>query len=170
MEKVVLCGYMGSGKSRVGVELSLLTGLKHIDLDDFLEEQQGMRIGKIMADKGQMYFRTQESQYFRQLMQSPESLILSLGGGTPAYAGNHELLAAHPKSFYLKTSIETLFARLKNETQHRPLLSGKDDGELKEYIAKHVFERQPYYHYAQHVVPTDGKSPEEIAREILALI
>lgn len=170
MQKVVLCGYMGSGKSSVGRELAKISGLEFVDLDDFLEKKEGMSISDLVSGKGEMYFRRKESDYFRRLMQSDQNIILSLGGGTPAYAGNHELLAdPNVTSVYLKTSIGKLLERLQDEMAHRPLLSGKSEEELQEFVAKHLFERQPYYHNSRFVVVTDGKSPEEIALEILNL-
>ena len=94
-------------------------------------------------------------------------MVLSLGGGTPCYANNHMMLNGfHSVSIYLKASIDTLSERLFLNKKNRPLLAEHGDTDLKEFIAKHLFDRSFYYHQAQHTIVVDGKSPELIVREI----
>lgn len=104
-------------------------------------------------------------------MNSEESFILSLGGGTPCYANNHLLLQApNVTSIYLKASISTLTERLTLNKAARPLLKDLSDSALTEYIAKHLFDRSFYYNQCKHVVVVDGKSPSEIVSEIEKLL
>ncbi len=104
-------------------------------------------------------------------MQSKDSFVLSLGGGTPCYFNNHELLIQdNCISIYLKASVETLFERLSKEKSHRPLISRFNDEDLKEFIAKHLFERSYYYNQAKYRIEVDNKSIEEIASEIHKII
>lgn len=81
--KVVLLGYMGSGKSTVGIKLAKKLSLPLIDLDHFIEEKEQMSIGELFQNKGEIYFRKQEMSYLEFLLSSSEAMILSLGGGTP---------------------------------------------------------------------------------------
>ncbi len=98
-------------------------------------------------------------------------MILSLGGGTPCYANNHELLNGDGVvSFYLKASIETLYGRLLSVRDNRPLIAEQEEEEMKEYIAKHLFDRSYYYNQATHIVSVDGKSPEEVSAEIKRIL
>jgi shikimate kinase len=102
-----------------------------------------------------------------EVLKESGSFVLSLGGGTPCYANNHLLLQRdNVVSIYLKTSLEELYNRLLHETQTRPLLTSKDPNELKDFIAKHLFERSYFYNQAKHIVSTDGKTVEELVLEI----
>ena len=165
--KILLLGYMGSGKSTIGSLLAEKLELPFIDLDYAIKIAEGMSINAIFQQKGEIYFRKRERQLFSDFMQSQDSFVLSLGGGTPCYANNHELLNGNRVvSFYLKTSVTSLLNRLKLQNEVRPLLSGKSDDEMRDYIAQHLFERSYFYHQATVVVTTDDKSPQAIADEI----
>ncbi len=84
---------------------------------------------------------------FMTLCRAPETAILSLGGGTPCYANNHELLKGEGVvSIYLNASVDTLYNRLIFEKEKRPIIAEKNDEEMKEFIAKQLFERNFYYH------------------------
>jgi shikimate kinase len=167
MKKIVLLGYMGSGKSTIGQLLSEVTGLPHLDLDQIIESNTNLSIETLFREKGEIYFRKLEHQIFQELMGNPDSMILSLGGGTPCYANNHMMLnGLHTVSIYLKASIDTLCQRLILDKKKRPLLAEQGETELKEFIAKHLFDRSFYYHQARHTVIVDVKSPESIVREI----
>lgn len=167
MIKIVLLGYMGSGKSTIGHLLSEKTQIGALDLDKIIEERAGMSIKNIFEQKGEVFFRKLENQIFKELISSEKEMILSLGGGTPCYANNHELLNGDGvTSFYLKASIETLYNRLLSIRDNRPLIAEQEEEEMKEYIAKHLFDRSYYYNQATHIVPVDDKSPEEVADEI----
>ncbi|TPD73408.1 shikimate kinase [Flavobacterium microcysteis] len=167
MIKIVLLGYMGSGKSTIAHLLSEKTQIEALDLDKIIEERAGMSIKNIFEQKGEVFFRKLENQIFKELISSEKEMILSLGGGTPCYANNHELLNGDGvTSFYLKASIETLHNRLLSIRDNRPLIAEQEEEEMKEYIAKHLFDRSYYYNQATHIVPVDDKSPEEVADEI----
>lgn len=171
MAKIILTGYMGSGKTLVSEILQHKTGWKLIDLDRYIEQRNDASLQQIFSEKGEVYFRKLEHEAFLEVLNSSGDLILSLGGGTPCYAGNHLLLNGDGrKSFFLQTSVGELAARLsKADNSARPLIKDKSIEELTEFIAKHLFDRNFYYRHATHTITTDGKSAEEIAGEILRL-
>ena len=104
-------------------------------------------------------------------MRSPDELIIGLGGGTPCYANNHELLKGEDVvSIYLKASIETLFQRLAVNKSKRPLIADKSEGEMKEFIAIHLFERSFYYNQAQYKVVVDDKTIHQTVLDIMDLL
>ena len=104
-------------------------------------------------------------------MNSPNNLIIGLGGGTPCYANNHELLKGdNIVSIYLKASVDTLFERLISNKSKRPLIADKSDEEMKEFIAKHLFDRSYYYNQAQHKVTIDGRTKDETTQDILDIL
>jgi shikimate kinase len=171
MRKIILLGYMGCGKSTIANRLSKNTNIPYVDLDKSIEEKTNMSIKDIFEQRGEIYFRKLEHEIFVELLKSPENLIIGLGGGTPCYANNHELLKGdNIISIYLKASVETLFERLVFNKSKRPLISDKSDEEMKEFIAKHLFDRSFYYNQAQYKVNIDGKTKEETTLDILSIL
>ncbi len=169
--KIVLVGYMGSGKSVIAKKLAEELHILSVELDILIENKSKMSIEKIFSTKGELYFRKLEHELFLEKMESNESFVLSTGGGTPCYYNNHELLKSdNCISIYLKASVSTLYDRLKNEKINRPLLVSLKNEELKDYIAKHLFDRSYYYHQAKFVIVVDDKSVAEIVAEIKTLL
>lgn len=168
--KIILSGYMGSGKTAVGNELSKKSGLPFLDLDEEISRREGREIPEIFENSGEIYFRRKESEVLEELLESQEDYVLSLGGGTPCYGKNLQLLQNHTevKMVYLKTGLEELTNRLFAERNQRPLISHLKTRELLEdFIRKHLFERTYYYNQSDLIIATDDKSPEEIVKEIL---
>lgn len=162
---------MGCGKSTIAQKLSGMINIPYVDLDEYIEEKAKMSIKDIFQKEGEIHFRKLEHQYFVELLDSPDKIIIGLGGGTPCYANNHELLIGDGIiSIYLKASIETLFNRLAPNKSKRPLIADKSDAEMKEFIAKHLFDRSFYYNHAQHKVNVDEKSIDETITDILNLL
>jgi shikimate kinase len=171
MRKIVLLGYMGCGKSTIANILSKTTNIPFVDLDKIIEEKINLSINQIFEQYGEIYFRKLEHDVFVELLNAPDNSIIGLGGGTPCYANNHELLKGdNVLSIYLKASIDTLFERLVSNKSKRPLIADKSDEEMKEFIAKHLFDRSFYYNHAQHKVVVDGKTVEETVADILNIL
>jgi shikimate kinase len=171
MRKIILLGYMGCGKSTIANRLSKITNIPYVDLDKIIEERTKLSINKIFEQFGEIYFRKLEHEVFVELLNSPEKMIIGLGGGTPCYANNHELLKGdNITSIYLKASIETLFERLVANKSKRPLIADKSDEEMKEFIAKHLFDRSFYYNQAQHKINIDGKTKDETTQDVLDIL
>lgn len=160
-------GYMGAGKSTIGRVLATLIGVPHYDLDQEIASKEGKTVQEIFESKGEIYFRRIESAMLKTLLEENSQGVFSLGGGTPAYGNNLQLInQPSNKSIYLKGNLPTLLQNLKGEIQQRPLLQDKSEEQLQEYVAKHLFERQAYYQQAHQIIRIDGKTPAEIAEEI----
>ncbi|RYJ37770.1 MULTISPECIES: shikimate kinase [Flavobacterium] len=171
MKKIVLLGYMGCGKSTIAQNLSKITNIPFLDLDKCIEERAKLSINEIFEKHGEVYFRKLEHEMFVELLQSSENNIIGLGGGTPCYANNHELLKGDDVvSIYLKASIDTLYNRLVHNKSKRPLIANMNEEEMKEFIAKHLFDRSYYYNQAKHKVSVDDKSVEETVQDILEIL
>jgi len=169
--KIVLLGYMASGKSTIGREISKKLDMKFIDLDDYISKREKTSISEIFKVKGEIYFRRIENLYLSEILNSKDSIILSLGGGTPCYSNNMELiLNSEASSIYIKASIKTLVARLTSEKNKRPLVAELENDKLIEFVAKHLFERRFFYEQASITVNTEDKSIEEITTEIRILL
>lgn len=168
--KIILTGYMGSGKTLVGRTLSEKTGLPFFDLDKLISEQEGRTIPEIFQTSGEIYFRKKEAEVLQEHLKSDSDFILALGGGTPCYGNNLSSIKEKQgaKLIYLKTGLEELIKRLSAEKEQRPVIGHLDSSEaLEDFIRKHLFERTYYYNQSELIVTTDGKTSEEIAGEIL---
>jgi shikimate kinase len=171
MKKIVLIGYMSSGKSTIAKLLSEKLQMRSCDLDKLIEKEVGLSIENIFQQKGEVFFRKKEHEIFKIILSSDDALIVSTGGGTPCYANNHLLLNENEVvSVYLKASIDTLYERLLHEKEHRPLVAHKTREELKEFIAMHLFERSYYYNQATYTITTDNKTPEKITEELIGVL
>lgn len=170
-KKIILLGYMGSGKTIIASKLSNVLQKKHFDLDVLIENEQNLSINSIFKTKGELYFRKLEHETLKKLIESDDEFILSLGGGTPCYANNHLFLQNEGiVSIYLKTSVEELYRRLNKNKSARPIIAEMVEEDLKEFIAKHLFDRSFYYHQAKHIISTDDKSIEDVVEEIKKLV
>ena len=164
--KFVLLGYMGSGKSTVAKALSNKLHLPCIDLDDYIVEKEQMTVNKIFQTHGEIYFRLQESKYLKEILEMDSELVISVGGGTPCYSNNMDLINQHSRSIYLKGNIATICQRLKNEKDQRPLIADLNDQQLTEFVAKHLFERRNFYERAHEIINIDNKSLEDLLNEV----
>ncbi len=168
--KIILLGYMASGKSSIGELLGKIIGYKFVDLDDFIEKKEAMSISEIFARKGEVYFRKVESMYLKELLLSHKKCVISLGGGTPCYGNNMELINSNKEvvSFYLKTSINEIVNRLMNEKEERPLVAQIESNEsLSVFVRKHLFERNSFYMRSDYTIETDQRTKQNIVEEIV---
>jgi shikimate kinase len=168
MQKVILVGYMAVGKTTIAQLLAQKIKWNWIDLDSVIENKTNLLINTIFEQKGEIYFRKIEHEIFKELIENDEKLIISAGGGTPCYANNHLFLnRENVVSIYLKASIEILFERLKNQKVERPLVANQTDAQLKEFIAKNLFDRSFFYNQATHIIDISTKKPEEVVDTIV---
>jgi shikimate kinase len=171
MKKIILIGYMGSGKSTIAQLLSEKLGILSFDLDVIIEKKTSLTVLQLFKQRGEVYFRKLEHQLLLEFVNTNKNMVLSLGGGTPCYANNHLLLNGNQVvSIYLKASIDTLYNRLIVNKDIRPLITNLEDNKLKEFIAKNLFDRSFYYNHATFNVNVDDKSPSSIADEIIELL
>lgn len=170
--KVILLGYMTSGKTAVGKALSKKLFIPFVDLDKYISEKEQLSIQEIFKTKGEIYFRKIEHLYLKELLNSEGKFVLSLGGGTPCYAGNMDLITSHKNttSIYLEANIPTLVERLQKGKTRRPLVSQLSDEKIVEFVAKHLFERRNFYQQATHKVQVNDKSLSTVVTEVRILL
>lgn len=166
--KIVLVGYMGSGKTTIGRLVANHLNIKFLDLDTYIEQQEGMTVGALFKQKGEVFFRKKEHEYLLEIFFKENQFVLSVGGGTPCFGNNMEVINQNTSnSFYLNVGIGELSERLTKEKNLRPLIAHLKDDELPEFIAKHLFERSFFYNKARHIIKSNEKSPNEIAKVIV---
>lgn len=164
MNNVILIGFMGSGKTVIGIRLSYRLRRVVEDTDKLIEKKEGMAISDIFAYKGEKAFREMETECIKELLHQKEERIISTGGGLPTNTLNHTILKELGTVFYLKVSPQTVWERLKGDTT-RPLLQCDNP---KDKIAEMISIRDPLYESAcDEVICVDGKSVEQILDEII---
>ncbi len=169
--KIVLLGYMGSGKSTVGRILARDLDQPFLDLDSYIETQLQASIPQIFKEKGELFFRKKEHEYLKEILADPADAVLALGGGTPCYSGNMDAVLNHtPHVFYLMLPIGVLVERLTREKADRPLVRDIPDEELPEFVGKHLFERRPFYAQATHTIAAGERDARQLVAEIKTLL
>lgn len=163
---IILVGMMGAGKTFIGKALKdSYPQMKLVDLDEFIENKQQIKISEIFKTKGEAFFRDLETNYIKTLCES-ENQIISLGGGAFEREENRKILNENGYTVYLKAPADVLFERIKNET-HRPLLQqGFGVEKVEEILSK----REKNYEKALIVVDTSEKSSYNIISEIMKRI
>lgn len=151
MKRVILIGYMGSGKTTVGKALSKETGMMFYDLDWYIESRMHKSVSQIFAEKGEEGFRKIEYNMLHEVAEF-EDVIISCGGGTPCFFDNIDYLNQQGEVVYLKASPETLYKHLLMAKIERPLLKDKSADELIAYITEHLKQREPFYEKARHML------------------
>ena len=167
---ITLIGYMGSGKSLIASKLSEATNIPHLDTDQEISKRNKCSIVQMFQSKGELYFRRKEKELLEEILAKHKPLILSVGGGTPCYYNNMELLNANTHTIFLQATAATLAKHLLLSKHRRPLIANIADENLIEFIAKHLFERNPFYTQAQTILPIQDKMPEQITSEIIQIM
>ena len=151
MRRIILIGYMGSGKTTVGKALSKNTGMMFYDLDWYIESRMRKSVSQIFAERGEEGFRKMEYNMLHEVAEF-EDVIISCGGGTPCFFDNMDYLNQQGDVVYLKATPEVLYRHLLMAKVERPLLKGKTPEELIDYITAHLEEREPFYGKARYTL------------------
>ena len=167
--KIFLIGYMGCGKSAVGKSLSKRLNVGFIDFDDYIEKEFGKSISEIFSNEGEEKFREIEHMYLKKLIYK-DNIVISLGGGTPCFNNNIELINMNGISFYLEIQVDVLVKRLIEAERKRPLIDGMNEVDLKYFIEANLEKRAPTYKMANHTLKIDMQSVDDIVQTIYLMI
>ena len=154
MNRIILSGSMGAGKTTVGKALSKELGIPFYDLDWYIESRRRKTVPQIFAEVGEAGFREIERNMLHEVAEF-EDVIISCGGGTPCFFDNMEYMNQQGKVVYLQASPEVLHGHLKMGKTERPLLKGKNDEELLAFIKEQLKQREPFYKQAQYHLNVD---------------
>ncbi len=163
---IILTGFMGSGKTVISELLSDELSLELLDTDSAIETAEGRRISDIFEKEGEEAFRDMETELLETVVRDHyRDMVISLGGGTVIRPENRKCLKEAGKVVYLKADPETIYERVKDDTT-RPLLKCEDPlARIKELLDK----RSGIYESAADItVVTDGRTPEDIVKEIVS--
>ena len=166
MKSIYLIGFMGAGKSTVAKELVRRLDARLVEMDQWIEEEQGMAITEIFERYGEDHFRDLETELLHTLA-CEEKLVVSCGGGSVLREENAEAMREHGCIVLLSATPETIYARVKNGT-NRPILNGNMNVEyIRELMEKR---RERYETVADLRIDTDGKTIGTICEEIISRI
>lgn len=124
MNNIVLCGFMGSGKTVVGKELAKILGVKFVDTDELIEKEQGVAIKAIFATHGEDYFRDLEYEMCKKVAEM-NGVVVSTGGGAMTFKRNVEAIKEGSKVVFLDASFDVICDRIGDSTT-RPLFQDKE--------------------------------------------
>ncbi len=151
MTRIILVGYMGSGKTTVGRQLAMALGLSFYDLDWYIEMRYRRSVAQIFRESGEEGFRQLERNMLHEVAEF-ENIVLSCGGGTPCFFDNMSYMNSLAETVYLKARPDVLAAHLRMGKVVRPLIQGKNEEELLAYIEDSLREREPFYAQARHTL------------------
>lgn len=148
MTPIFLIGYMGCGKSTIGRTVARLSGIRFIDLDSYIESRYHATVSELFAAHGESGFRDIEHRMLHEVAEF-EDVIVACGGGTPCFMDNMDYMNGRGTTVFLDTPIDRLHSRLMRGRHKRPLIAGKSDEELLEFIKTALEQRRPHYSKAQ---------------------
>ena len=151
MRRIILIGYMGSGKTTIGRALGKETGLPFYDLDWYIENRMRRKVSQIFAERGEEGFRQIERNMLHEVAEF-EDVVISCGGGTPCFFDNMDYLNQQGQVVYLRCEPEVLRRHLLMGKGDRPLLKGKSPEELIDFISQQLEQREPYYTKARYTL------------------
>ena len=160
--RIFLIGFMGSGKSTLGSKLARKIGFDFVDMDHLIEETAGMTIPGIFKEHGEQVFRKWEHDILLELCDR-KKVVVSTGGGAPCHNDMIRIMNDHGATIYIQLPPLSLKNRLFNSSTERPLIKGKSEQELEEYITILLGEREKYYQQAAYIVNGVNLKPEDLA-------
>ena len=151
MQRIIIIGYMGAGKTTVGKALAKDLGLTFYDLDWYIESRMRKTVRQIFDEQGEEGFRRIEHNMLHEVAEF-EDVVVSCGGGTPCFFDNMQYMNRCGQTVYLKASPDVLFRHLQMGKGVRPLLLGKTPDEVRTFITRQLEQREPYYSQAHHTL------------------
>jgi shikimate kinase len=164
--KIFLIGFMGSGKSYWGRQLSQKLNLPFFDLDQQVINSAAKSINEIFEQDGEEYFRLLEKDTLHIISESHDSFIMACGGGAPCYFNNIEYMNQSGTTVWINSSFATLINRLEKEKEHRPLLRKMTQEQMKAFIIRKFSDRKIYYEQADVTVDDDNISLDQFVEKI----
>ncbi len=167
---VYLIGMPAAGKSSIGKQLAKRINFTFIDLDEFISAKEEVSIKQLFQDKGEAYFRELESKHLKEVSQTKENMVVSLGGGTPCFYDNMDVILSSGKVFYINAPDYVIISRIIRGVTKRPLFVGLNENELSDKINLLLKEREPFYLKAHHQIDTKTRSKKDVVEEIYSYI
>ena len=160
---------MGSGKTSIGKRVANHLRYDFIDMDTYLEEKNKKSIPDIFKEDGEEKFRELEKETLHDTFKMKKTVIAA-GGGTPCFFDNIKQINKNGISFYLKRSVDFIVYKLLSAKTERPLVKGKTEEELRDYIKKTLDYRNQFYKQASKTLKVKEREKDEMAEVIVKKI
>jgi len=166
---IVLIGFMGCGKSTIGKKIARHLNYEFIDIDKEIEKIENKSISDIFNEKGESYFRILENKFL--VNNTFKNTVLSVGGGTPCFNDNMEILNKIGQTVYINMNVRGLANRLINAKQKRPLIEDykSSNKELEVRINNLLNERVRFYRQAKIIFNGINFNPKRV-EDLIKLI
>jgi len=168
---VALTGFMGSGKTMAGRALAALLGWEFVDLDEMIEQREGVRVREIFAQRGEAEFRKLEHMALEEFVSGcAKPTVVALGGGTFVQPQNEAILnQSHVRSVFLDVAVDEMLLRC-NEDDREAEENPRPLAQDAERFRRMYEDRQPHYRRASVTLNASGKDPDEVARAIAEVL
>ncbi len=168
MDRIYLIGYMGSGKSTLGLALAKALNREFIDLDNLIQSRSDKSIPQLFYQYGEEIFREVEASALHKTFLMSK-IVVGTGGGAPCFYSNMDEMNRHGMTIYLKIAPDLIVDRIIKDQNVRPLLANKSKDELILYIQNHMNLRKQYYERATLIINADQKVPDLVANILQAI-
>ena len=160
-DRIYIIGYMCSGKSSISRKVAARLGYEAFDTDDLFEEKYHICVQDFFEKYGEDYFRKFESEILKKTGEM-HHVVVSTGGGTPCFFDNMQWMKENGSTIFVRVSPLTSFHRIMKAKRKRPLVYGKSEEELFQYVENHYNSRLPFYEQADFTVKGENLDIDEI--------
>ena len=167
MALIYLIGFMGCGKTTLGKKVANQLKYDFIDLDQLIEKRASLTINEFFTKNGEESFRVFEKQLLIEVSSS-ENTVVAVGGGTPCYFTNMEIMNQTGETFYFQRPVKELFNRIVNARDNRPLVKDKSEEELLVYIEDLLNKREVFYLKSKFTIPRNKLTVHDLVEIITA--
>lgn len=164
---IFISGFMACGKTSHGKKLAKNIGYHFIDLDEFTENKFDKNITELFKDLGEENFREIETTSLNECINDNQKTVIALGGGTPCFNSNLELIKKSGFLIYLKMDAEPLYKRVFGIKAQRPLLANQEEKDMLSYIENLLNTRESFYNQADIIVYNNNLQEEELKDTVL---
>lgn len=147
-----------------------MLGYSFVDVDKYIEKQQGDTVFNIFETKGEVFFRYIECEALREIALLDNDCVIATGGGTSCFYSNIDFMNSNGTTVYLRLNVATLVSRLMNERSERPLIASQNETEVNDHILSMLNVRKKFYEKAQIVLDADSYTTDEVAEMIRDLV
>jgi shikimate kinase len=160
-----IIGFKNSGKTTFGKKLADFLGMEFIDLDEYIEQKEHKSIPELYSQLGEEKFRRTEWKALKEVVQH-ENVVIATGGGAPCNCDNMNLMEKYGEVIYLRVSNATLVGRLSKAAKDRPIVMGKNEEQLIEYVSDLRKKCEHHYKRAKYIIDAEDTSAESVAEQL----
>lgn len=165
MDRIYIVGYMGAGKTTAARRLAQRMGWEVVDTDALFEEKYKISVNDFFNKYDEPLYRKLESEVLKAT-ESLDHVVVSTGGGTACFFDNMDWMNQHGLTVFLRISPQAAVDRVIHSRHKRPLVEGKSEEELTEFVSRHYASRLPFYEQANIIVKSEDLDLDALIRQI----